>query len=110
MTLIEGMERAPAGHEPDNKYFWRKEVTRKDGKEYVGWVTRKQIDVKPVLPLIESALRRNTESQATLLQRIGIDAPKWSRWQSGEASTCDIDTLDKLCLELGYSITVVYDE
>lgn len=108
-------ERAPYGYVPDNMYFWRKETkkrTLQDGteREYVAYKTRSQIDVAPVVPLVESALKTNEESQDAMLQRLGIDASKWSRWQSGEYTTCNIDTLDKLCIELGYSLTAVYDE
>lgn len=92
--------------ERPNEYFWRKHPTRNGHYE---WRTRTNIPVEPILPIIETALKMNAGSDEQFFDRIGVDRMRVWRWFNGQYKTAHIDLIDKICLELGYSLTAIYD-
>lgn len=94
--------------------FMRKETQRKrnkDGTErvYETWVERKSVPVEPLLPYIESAIRMGTSCRK-LEERCQVYDTQIYRWLTGATKRSNIDTIDKVCIELGYSLSAIYGD
>jgi DNA-binding Xre family transcriptional regulator len=73
-----------------------------------GWGKSITLPAEPLLPFIRRALR--TESETELAGRAGISDKRIREVLNGNVSNFALVTADKLCLALGYTLSLIYPE